>query len=337
VLHFLHAAVTRWRRAHAHPRRLNRPVISIGNIAAGGRAKTPMTAIVARLLLEAGERPAILSRGYARANVTEAPVIVRDAAGVRASLADAGDEPLMLAERLDGAIVVVHGDRARGGAVAERLGATVHILDDGFQHLRVARDLDIVMVEPGDLGDGVMPSGRLREPVEALAHADAVVMVGGFGVPDRVYSTGKSFGGESFGAARRVVPPPGDLAGQIALLVSGLADNAQFAWSVTEAGWRAGAHASFRDHHRYTVEDAARIARDAREAGAAFVLTSAKDAVRLREVWTDDLPLHIAELELELDRPDDFARWLIDGVTHARAARADADRRARQDGPRRAS
>lgn len=328
---FLYAAVTRWRRRHVEPRRLAQPVVSIGNLAAGGRGKTPMAGLVARILLGAGERPAILSRGYARATVTDAPVVVRDADGVRASLAEAGDEPLMLAERLEGAIVVVHADRARAGVIAEQLGATVHVLDDGFQHLRVARDLDIVMVEPRDFRDRVIPAGRLREPVEALARADAVIMVGEGG-PNRVCSTGKNFG-----ATRRVVPPPPDLAAEIALLVSGLADNAQYSWSVGEAGWRAAAHATFRDHHRYTAEDAARIAREAREAGASFVLTSAKDAVRLREVWTDGLPLHIAELVLDLDRPHDFARWVIDGVTHAHAARGDAELRVRRAGPRRAS
>lgn len=332
MLHLLHSAITRWRRASAEPLRLSRPVISVGNIAVGGRAKTPMAALVARALLAAGERPAILSRGYARARVTDAPVVVRDAPGVRGSLAESGDEPLMLAEQLDGAIVVVSADRARAGVVAEQLGATVHILDDGFQHLRVARDIDIVMIEPRDLRDRVMPAGRLREPVEALAHADAIVTIGGAADVDRGNSTGKNFAAE-----RRVSPPPADLAGARAFLVSGIADNEQFAAAVRAAGWHVAGASGFGDHHHYTTDEIESIARQADAAGAAFVLTTAKDAVRLRESWCVDLALHVAELELVLDQPEEFASWLIARVADVRATHAATRLYALRAGPRHAS
>jgi len=335
----LYAAVTRWRRLYAEPRRLGRPVISIGNLAVGGRGKTPMAGIVARILRDAGERPAILSRGYARARPSDAPVVVRDADGIRATLAESGDEPLMLAEQLDGAIVVVSPDRARAGVVAEQRGATVHVLDDGFQHVRVARDVDIVMMEPRDLGEDVMPNGRLREPIDALDHADAIVMC-----DDSADERAKAAdalrgipGIRLFTASRRVLPPPADLAAARALLVSGLADNAQFSWSAAEAGWRIAAQAAFDDHHRYSAADAARIARDAAAAGADVVLTTAKDAVRLRELWTDERPLHIAELAIEFDERAAFEQWLIERITLARAARADSQRAVLRDGPRRAS
>lgn len=335
---FLYAAVTRWRRLHTEPRRLARPVVSIGNIAVGGRAKTPMVDIVARVLLQAGERPAILSRGYGRERDADRPVIVRDAEAMRGSLAESGDEPLMLAGRLDGAIVVVHPDRGRAGALAESLGATVHVLDDGFQHLRLARDVDIVMIDGADLADDVMPAGRLREPLDALAHADAIVVVDDIAEERaRTAAAVQAAGARVFIAARRVAAPPAELRDGSAFFVSGVANHQQALGAVRAAGWRVDGERGFKDHHRYTRADVDAIARDASAAGAAFVLTTAKDAVRLREVWTGGLPLQIAELTLEITEHDEFAQWLIARITQARSSRAEMLRRSRVDGARHAS
>lgn len=339
MISFLYAAVTRWRRRHAHPRRLSRPVVSIGNLAVGGRAKTPMAALVARALLAAGERPAILSRGYAREHPSDAPVVVRDRDGVRASIAESGDEPLMLAEQLDGAIVVVGADRARAGVAAEQLGATVHVLDDGFQHVRVARDIDIVMLDPRDLGEDVVPAGRLREPIDALDYADAIMVIGGTGDEraQAVRAVEGVPGVSVFSGVRQVAPPPADAAAASAFAVAGIADPRQFVAAVRGAGWQIAGEIAFKDHHRYTAEDAARIARNAAAAGASIVVTTAKDAVRLREVWTSVLPLHIAEMTLSLDEPAAFDQWLIGRLTRARGVRRDEERRTREDGARRAS
>lgn len=350
MLGFFYAAFTRWRRLSTEPRRLGRPVISIGNLAVGGRAKTPMAALVARVLLAAGERPAILSRGYAREHPSDAPVVVRDRGGVRASLAESGDEPLMLAEALDGAIVVVGADRARAGVVAEQLGATVHVLDDGFQHVRVARDVDIVMIDPRDLGEDILPSGRLREPIDALNHADAIVVIGGTAEEraQAVRAVEGVPGVSIFSGVRNVAPPPAEAAAVAAFAVAGIADPGQFVAAVREAGWQVAADLAFKDHHHYTAEDAARIARDAAAAGASVVVTTAKDAVRLREVWPpspeatagqgrDDMPLHIAEMTLAIDERAAFDQWLIGRLTRARAAREETRMRARRAGPRHAA
>ena len=120
----LYAAVARrrreWYAAHPEARhRLRRPVISIGNIAAGGRGKTPFTAAVSRMLLELGERPAILSRGYARTEADDGVVIVRDALGIRADVARAGDEPFMLARQLPGVVVLTSANRYLAGRLAD--------------------------------------------------------------------------------------------------------------------------------------------------------------------------------------------------------------------------
>ncbi|MBA3949818.1 MAG: tetraacyldisaccharide 4'-kinase, partial [Acidobacteria bacterium] len=314
--------------------RLHAPVVSIGNIAVGGRAKSPMAELVARALMAAGERPSILSRGYARERRIETPVVVRGADAVRAGVAESGDEPLMLAEALDGAIVVVGADRARAGAVAEQLGATVHILDDGFQHLRLRRDIDIVMLHPRDLDDRVMPAGRLREPLDALSAADAIVLVDG-ARNDRSSSAlrlANVSDAQVFTAVRRVEAPPVALAGVPAFLASGIADSGQLAQSLAAAGWMIAGERSFKDHHAYRGADVDDILRAAASAGAAFVLTTAKDAVRLRPVWRGTTPLHVAAMTLEIDGT--FHEWLVERVGRAREARRREALRAGRDGAR---
>jgi tetraacyldisaccharide 4'-kinase len=257
--------------------------------------------------------------------------------GVRATLAESGDEPLMLAEALGGAIVVVGSDRARAGVVAESLGATVHVLDDGFQHLRLARDLDIVMVGPRDLEDRVLPMGRLREPIDALASAHAVVVMDGS--QNERMSTSMRLADVTdarvFSAWRHVSPPPPDLAGVPALLVSGIAGSGQLVASVAAGGWTIAGERAFPDHHLYSARDVAGIAESARAAGAAFVLTTAKDAVRLREVWPGSPPMHVAALTLAID--DVFGPWLCDAVTRARRDRTAAAHRRLEYGARHAS
>ncbi len=184
MLSAIYAAIVRRRRERyaARPdlrRRLRRPVISVGNLAVGGRGKTPTVATIARLLLEMGERPAVLSRGYGRREAADGVVVVRDPGDIRADVARSGDEPFMLARQLPGVSVLVSPERYLAGCLAEhRFGATVHILDDGFQHLQLERDIDIVLIGRGDVAHPLtLPFGRLREPLDTLVAADAVIAV----------------------------------------------------------------------------------------------------------------------------------------------------------------
>src|SRR5688572_17285152 len=159
-------------------KRLARPVISIGNLSVGGTGKTPVVAALAQRLIEAGHRPAILSRGYARTDAIDGVVVVSDGTAVRASIDQSGDEPLMLARQVPEAIVCVSPDRYLAGTLAERqLGCTVHLLDDGFQHLELARNLDVLVTTIGEIPNGrVLPVGRLREPIDAAARAHFLVV-----------------------------------------------------------------------------------------------------------------------------------------------------------------
>jgi tetraacyldisaccharide-1-P 4'-kinase len=185
LLDLLYGEIARWRRRsfERHPdrrRRLARPVISVGNLSVGGTGKSPVVAALAAWLVQHGERPAILSRGYGRRDDVPGVVVVSDGHTLRAGLGRSGDEPLMLARAVPGAIVCVCPDRHLAGVLAERrLGATVHLLDDGFQHFTLARDLDVLVTAPGEIGGGrVLPRGRLREPQDAAARAHVLVVMG---------------------------------------------------------------------------------------------------------------------------------------------------------------
>jgi tetraacyldisaccharide 4'-kinase len=297
-------------------RRLRRPVISVGNIAAGGRGKTPLVASIARLLLESGERPAILSRGYARTRPADGVVIVRDAAGIRADVARAGDEPFMLARQLPGAIVMTSPDRYLAGRLAEhQLGATVHILDDGFQHVQVDRDADVVLITAADLTASTFPAGRLREPPDVLIAADALIALDG-DVPEPAASDCEAF------RARRVVSAPvfdrpvGE--GRRVLAFAGIADPESFFSSVQAQGWTVAARAAFRDHHPYSARDVAKLFADARGVDASAVLTTEKDYVRLLRHRPFAMPVGWLPLTLEPEPLADFRRWLLASIDAAR-------------------
>ncbi len=316
----LYAAVARRRREWyaARPearRRLRHPVISIGNIASGGRGKTPFTAAVARILLQLGERPAILSRGYARTREDDGVVIVRDAAGIRADVARAGDEPFMLARQLPGVIVVTSTDRYLAGRLAEhQLGATVHVLDDGFQHFQLDRDADVVLVAGADLDGVTFPSGRLREPPDVLVAADAIVALGegiSAGAHRAVFRVRRTNGAPVFDG-----PPPSP--GGAVFAVAAIADPEPFFSALEDAGLRVAGRTAFRDHHPYSTRDVQKIFSDASAAGATALLTTEKDYVRLLRHRPFPMPVGWLPLTMEPEPLADFQRWLASSIASTR-------------------
>jgi tetraacyldisaccharide 4'-kinase len=317
----IYAAMARRRREWyaARPdarRRLRHPVISIGNIAAGGRGKTPLAASVARILMELGERPAILSRGYGRTRPEDGAVIVRDAGEIRADLARAGDEPFMLARQLPGAIVISSADRYLAGRLAEHhLGATVHLLDDGFQHFQLDRDIDIVLVAAADLTDATFPGGRLREPPDVLVAADAIVAVDEVELPDSHTPV--------FRARRATAPavfdsPSGPAAAREVLALAGIAGPRSFFEAVAAGGWNVVATKVFPDHHAYSMQDVAAIAAEARRAGAAAILTTEKDYVRLLPHRPFPVGIGWLPLTMEPEPAGEFRRWLVSSMASTR-------------------
>lgn len=335
MLNSFYAAIVRRRRERyaARPdlrRRLRRPVVSVGNLAVGGRGKTPLAATVARLLLEMGECPAILSRGYARRRPQDGVVIVRDPGGIRADLDRSGDEPLMLARQVPGASVLACADRYLAGRLAEHhLGATVHVLDDGFQHLQLDRDIDILILGRDDVEQPVtLPGGRLREPLDTLIAADAIVTADdGLLVPDVVHD---NEAGIPVFRARRELGPVQGVQGNVRDVVhcvdraepvfalAGIAYPGRFFDDLRRAGWTLAGTRAFADHQRYTPAHVSTVVREARAAGAAAILTTEKDYVRLRPFRPFPMPIGWAPLTMEPDPLPEFRHWLAGSLDAAR-------------------
>jgi tetraacyldisaccharide 4'-kinase len=326
---FVYAPVVSWRRrwyAHDPARvgRLDRPVVSVGNLRVGGTGKTPVVAHLARLLVEAGEHPAILSRGYARRKKTRGVTVVSDRSTVLAPLDLAGDEPLLLARMLPGVPVLVGGNRRLAGQVAERqLGTTVHILDDGFQHLALGRDVDLLIVEPEDLTDRVLPAGRLREPLDAAAAADALLTTVTDEHLERLRASvglGHAFTmRRGLGAAVWLDGTPVGRAledGRV-VAVAGIARPERFFQDLDASGWRVVRTLTFRDHHPFTTSDVERIERMAR-AEDACIVTTAKDAVRLERVAAPEARIAVVPVAVTIEPAERFTRWLIERVRGAR-------------------
>jgi tetraacyldisaccharide 4'-kinase len=317
-----HVALRRRHRAARTTRPcLRRPVISIGNLSVGGSGKTPLVAHVARLLLEAGHRPAVLSRGYARTDPQDGVVIVSDGERVRADVGAAGDEPLMLARQLPGAAVLVCPDRYLAGRLAEhRLECTVHLLDDGFQHLALARTADLLIVTEDDLGDCPLPAGRLREPLEAASAADAVLWTGegeiepvltrlGVGVGFRVRRVPGPICDDEFDAG---LPEPGARV----VAVAGIAKPAPFVRQLRDEGYDVAGELLFRDHHPYTRADVARMAEVVARSRAGGVVTTEKDMIRLLACRPLPFALAWRGLSAHVEPARAFRSWLLEMLQH---------------------
>lgn len=300
-------------RRHAQ-RRLDRPVISVGNLVVGGSGKTPVVARLATLLREHGHRPAILSRGYASRRPSDGVVVVSDGTHVTAPVDVSGDEPQMLARALPGVPVLVCPDRYLAGRLAEsQFGCTVHLLDDGFQHLQLARGTDLLIVSPSDIDEPVLPSGRLREPFDTGRVADAVLVPGS---DEEVVRVGAALGIPAFRIARRYGQPTPLVAGETmpeagadvrVLAVAGIARPERFFTALRDRGWSVVREMPFPDHHWFTPEDLEAIRAATARAGASVVITTEKDAVRVgaQRGWAA-LPM-----EVDIEPAPAFAEWLL--------------------------
>jgi tetraacyldisaccharide 4'-kinase len=335
-LSVVYGAAAAWRRRwyERDPSRrkyLGQPVISVGNLRVGGSGKTPMVEYIARLLVASGERPAILTRGYARRRPLDGVTVVSDGSRVLADLDLAGDEPLMLARAVKGAAVLVGANRYLSGRLAERrLDATVHILDDGFQHVELARDLDLILVSEEDLTDQPLPAGRLRERLSAAAIADAALVTASYDTAAEriartlkiptVFRVTRTIGApRMIAASRDSVVVPG---GSRVYLVTGIARPDRFEADAASAGWEIAGVMTFRDHHPFDARDVRRIAAAAQAARSAIILTTDKDAVRLAACDLGTLPIAAVPLVFAVAPADRFRDWLFERIGRTAAAPA---------------
>ena len=298
--------------------RLPRPVVSVGNLHWGGSGKTPLTAALAAHLRDRGLFVAILSRGYGSHG--KGVRLVSRGEGPLLGPGLAGDEPVLLAGLLPGVAVVVCPDRYHAGMHAlQRLDPApdLFLLDDGFSHLRLHRDLDILAVPAADpfAGGRLPPGGRLREPLAASHRAHAAVLTGPCDPEDgpalaRALAA-HGFTGPGFVAPTRVEAPlsaPSSdplPAGARVLLVSAIARPESFFGAVREQGFEITGHLTFRDHHRYPEESLEAIITAFHEGGATAVLTTAKDRVKLQ----GRLELPMAELPVRVEPERRFFQW----------------------------
>lgn len=284
-------------------RRLRWPVISIGNLSTGGSGKTPLTITLAKALKARGLHVDVLSRGYGRRSALTLPV------DPRGTTEDFGDEPLLIAREAQ-VLVYVANQRYQAGILAERAASTgVHLLDDGFQHRQLHRDIDILLLNRADLTDRLLPVGNLREALRAAERANVIaISVDEPKLEDEIRARGRQ--ANIWRIHRRMDVPHID--GPVAAFC-GIARPEQFFAGLERSGARVAARIAFPDHHRYTAADIARIDHEARKSGATALLTTGKDRVRLGSLEAS-LPIHAVPLRIEIDHESAALDWLVRSV-----------------------
>ncbi len=306
------------------------PVICIGNFTVGGAGKTPAALAVAQLLAAAGERPAFLTRGYGGA--LAGPLQV-DPTRHRAQ--DVGDEPLLLART---AATIVARDRVEGANLAVATGASVVVMDDGFQNPSLAKDFSVLVVDGRrGIGNGrVIPAGPLRAPLAAqLARAHALVVVGAAPPASAVMAQARALDIPVLPA--RLQPDAGFIAahrGRRVLAFAGIANPQKFFTTLAEAGIAVAAARSFPDHHRYTCDEAQLLCDHADRAGLALVTTE-KDLARItgdEQAAALAARAHALPVALAFEDEEEFKSLVLERIEAAR--KRDGGGRRRGDGER---
>jgi tetraacyldisaccharide 4'-kinase len=322
-------------RGWLETRRLNQPVISIGNLTLGGSGKTPLVAWIARRLLRLGWTPGILTRGYGRASARPF-VLLAPAAERRADAREIGDEPALLAKSLPQVPIVVGRDRYRAGLLAEeRFHVDIHLLDDGFQHWALARDVDVVALDvTQELSDGeLVPAGRLREPCAALARAHVVILT----------RTELADPGKLEACVRQIHPraavfhcrtslrslldvrngrvhPPAAWQGKPVYAFCGIGNPPAFFANLSQWGFSLVGQQPFRDHHVYRVTELLAMLNTAKQSSATALVTTEKDATNLPRQAQGELPILACVTEMEIDRAEVLEQALLARVEKVRAA-----------------
>jgi tetraacyldisaccharide 4'-kinase len=300
-----------WR--HKEPIKVNAEVISVGNIAVGGSGKTSLTEFIAKRLLEKNKKVAVIARGYGRLESGAVTIT----ASVHCSWEKCGDEPAALARTVPGLSIYVDSDKTKAAAQAVSDGFNVIIIDDGFQHRKLQRDVDIACLDAAlPFGNGlVLPSGNLREPRGSIKRADLAVFFDDSSnhqprtpiLPERI---------PIFRAHKRVIGARNakgkivDLSGKVIIAFCGLANPASFQNSIRETGCVIASFMTFRDHHRYRRREIERIAKLSLAHGAEACVTTLKDIVKLETLWPSSLALYYLDIVIELENEAEFFRLI---------------------------
>ncbi|MGB8771425.1 MAG: tetraacyldisaccharide 4'-kinase [Candidatus Korobacteraceae bacterium] len=280
---------------------LEGPVVSIGNLTVGGSGKTPFLILLGELLKEHSIPFDVLSRGYRRLTTGVARV---DPSG---SPRECGDEPLLIARKLEVPVIVGEDRYAAGRLNEEHSGPRLHLLDDGFQHRRLARDFDIVLATSSDAQDSLLPTGRLREPLSSLKRADAVVLT------NDMPRDGLRLGSQQVWRVTRDIIAPQTK--EPCLAFCGIARPENFVAQLRAAGVMLAGTRIFRDHHRYSVEDIRQLLRLRKEHGAAAFVTTEKDVINLEGHLDALQPIHIVPVRMRLHNAPAVLKFILATVS----------------------
>jgi len=309
-------------------RKLPQWVISVGNITLGGTGKTPAVILIAGLLRNHDRYPAVVSRGYGRKSESEI-LIVSDGTVVSADASRGGDEPGLIGARLPGVPVLVGKDRYQAARLAVQVfGADTIVLDDGFQHVRLRRDLNIVLLDAGDpFGNGkLFPAGILREPLAVLKRAHVVLITrvdsAIMSVEDMKAAIRRHSGARIFTSRHEPIELVEIKSGETlqlsalrntaALGFSGIARPATFMALLRSLGAAVKTEMVYPDHYFYNKRDLAEIFQKAGDVGASMIITTEKDAVRLKALQPDGI--WALRIELKVDQERDWEKVILEGI-----------------------
>ncbi|HBB95747.1 MAG TPA: tetraacyldisaccharide 4'-kinase [Blastocatellia bacterium] len=318
-----------YRRGILRTLAVDAPVISVGNLTVGGTGKTPLVEWIAGRLTQGGLRVTVLTRGYGRKS--SGRVVVSDGSMIRSNVDEAGDEPFLLAQNLNGrAAVICDADRVAAALWAiQHLGSDVFVLDDAFQHQRIKRDLNVLTIDATDpWGDrSLFPKGKLREPVDELSRADCVVITRAVdssvnelrseieskwpGLPTFVSSI--EFVGLQKLGEMNSSPETHAIGEKPVVAFCGIGNPESFFSLVRGAGYQLKDTSAFRDHYDYKQADMDRVVNQAARKGAEAILTTAKDAVKLNSL-SFALPCYVINIAMKIEDEERFLEYIIRAV-----------------------
>ena len=302
-------------------RRLSAKVISVGNVTVGGTGKTPLVIYLAENLSRQNKKVAILTRGYKRKK--KEMIELTQATRESVNWEEVGDEPYLMARRFSQVPILVTKNRVlSGGYASEKLGSNILILDDGFQHLKLHRDLDVVVIDSSNPfgNEKLLPAGILREPMNSLERADLFVLTKTDQTEDkdglieklRTYNP-KALVVESVYSVRSVEDAcdrssvnAEELTNRRALAFSGIGNPVSFTDTLEKLGIQVLGHRVFGDHYAYRKKDILDLAEEARDLGVDFIVTTEKDSVRIPLINRLEIPLYVLKIDLKIISGEDI-------------------------------